>query len=76
MVDGNPRILQVSPIARPVLGEIPNVIGSFVEVMHKIWNRPYAEEIIRIFRNTLATGEAYSTPKRVEYRVDRKQAEY
>ena len=77
VVDGDFRIVQVNPVARPILGDIPNVIGSdYAELMYKMWNRPYADEIVAIFRHTLATGEAYSTPKRAEYRSDRSQEEY
>jgi len=77
VVDKDLRVVQVNPIARPVFGEISNLIGSdFAEVMHRLWGHLYAEEVVQIFRHTLATGEAYSTPKRVEYRADRKQAEY
>jgi signal transduction histidine kinase len=77
VVDGDLRVVQVNPVARPVFGGMPNLIGSdFAEVTRKMWNHGYAEEIIQIFRHTLATGEPYSTPKRAEYRVDRDQPEY
>jgi signal transduction histidine kinase len=71
------KILQVNPVGRPALGDIPNVIGAdYADVMYRMWNRDYAEEILRIFRRTIETGEPYSTPKRAEYRDDRKQIEY
>jgi signal transduction histidine kinase len=60
-----------------VFDQIPNLIGApLKEVMHRIWTPAYAEEIVEIFRHTLKTGEAYSTPKRVEFRIDRQHAEY
>jgi PAS domain S-box-containing protein len=77
VVDGSLRILQVNPMARPALGDIPDVIGTdYADLMYRMWNREYAEEIVKIFRHTLETGEPYSTPKRAEYRDDRKQLEY
>ena len=77
VVDGDLRVVQVNPVARPVLDGIPGVIGSdFAEIMHRIWTGAYAEEIVAILRHTLATGEPYSTPKRAEYRMDRGQTEF
>ena len=77
VVDGNLKILQVNPVGRPVLGDISNLIGAdYADVMYRMWNREYADEILRIFRHTIETGEPYSTPKRAEYRDDRKQIEY
>jgi PAS domain S-box-containing protein len=77
VVDSDFRILQVNPVARPVFGDIPNLIGSdFGEIQFKMWNPRYAEEVVKIFRHTLQTGEPYSTPKRAEYRADRNQPEF
>jgi PAS domain S-box-containing protein len=77
VVDGDLRIVQVNPIAKPVFDQILNLIGApLQEIMHAIWTRSYADEILQAFRHTLDTGEAYSTPKRVEFRVDRQQNEY
>ena len=60
VVDGNLRILQVNPMARPALGDIPDVIGTdYADLMYRMWNREYAEEIVKIFRHTLETGEPY-----------------
>ena len=36
----------------------------------------YADEVVRIFRHTLETGEPYVTPERVEFRLDRGVTEY
>jgi signal transduction histidine kinase len=64
-------------MARPALGDIPDVIGTdYADLMYRMWNREYAEEIVKIFRHTLETGEPYSTPKRAEYHDDRKLLEY
>jgi PAS domain S-box-containing protein len=72
LVDADFRIREVNPTARAVFGESPGLIGrSFEEVIHILWNRNYADEIINIFRHTLETGEPYATSERVEYRIDR-----
>jgi PAS domain S-box-containing protein len=77
VVDGNFRFRQVNPLAVPVFGRSTNIIGSdFVEAVRKMWTRDYADELLRIFRHTLETGEPYSNPKAAEFRVDRQQTEY
>jgi PAS domain S-box-containing protein len=76
-VNGDFRICQVNPTALPVFGEIPGLIGrDFDEVIHILWTQEYADEIVRIFRHTLETGEPYSTPERAELRSDRGVPEY
>ncbi len=78
LVDGDFVIRQVNPIALPVFGDIPGgAVGrDFAEVIHILWDEEYADEIVRIFRHTLETGEPYVTPERAEYRVDRDTIEY
>ena len=72
LVDGNFRLREVNPIARPIFGDIPHLIGrDFDEVMHILWPGHYADELVRLFRHTLETGEPYSTPERIEERRDR-----
>ena len=72
LVDGNFRIREVNPIARPIFGDIPDLIGrDFDEVMRILWPGDYADELVRLFRHTLETGEPYSTPERIEERRDR-----
>src|ERR1041384_1817796 len=73
LVDADFRIREVNPIALPVFGEIPGgVIGrAFEEIIHILWERPYADEIVKIFRRTLETGQPYVTRERVEVRRDR-----
>jgi len=73
LVDADFRIREVNPIALPVFGEIPGgVIGrDFEEIIHILWERPYADEIVKIFRRTLETGQPYVTRERVEVRRDR-----
>ena len=77
LVDADFRIREVNPIARSVFGAIPNLVGrDFDEVIHRLWAKEYADEIVRIFRHTLETGESYETPERSEYRIDRNLTEY
>ena len=77
LVDGQLRLRQVNPVARPTFGEISDLIGrDFSEVMHILWEAESADEIVQIFRHTLATGESYQTPERIQPRLDRKVTEY
>jgi CheY-like chemotaxis protein len=62
LVDQDFRIAQVNPIAAPVFGDIPDLIGrDFGEVVHRLWVKEYADELEALFRHTLATGEPYAT---------------
>ena len=77
-MDADSRIAQVNPIALQVFGNVPGgVLGrDFREIIHVLWERKYAEEVVRIFRHTLATGESYVAPERAEFRIDRNITEY
>jgi len=77
VIDADFRITEVNPAARPVFGDMPDLIGrDFSEVVHIHWPKEYAEEIVRLFRHTLETGESYSTPERIERRLDRGVIEF
>lgn len=77
VVDADFLIRDINPMARPAFGEIRDIIGrNFDEVTHIIWNQAYADEIVRLFRHTLETGESYATPERIERRSDRDAIEY
>ncbi len=72
LVDADLRIAQVNPVALPVFGDISNLIGrDFDEVVHVLWEKPYADEIMTLFRHTFETGEPYVAPERIERRSDR-----
>ena len=72
LIGGDFRIRQVNPIALPVFGDIPDLIGrDFDEVIHILWTKEYADEVVRMFRHSLETGEPYHIPERTEYRIDR-----
>jgi PAS domain S-box-containing protein len=77
LVDADFRIREVNPVALPVFGDIPHLEGrDFDEVVHLLWERPFADEIVAIFRHTLETGEPYVAPERGERRLDRDGIEY
>ena len=77
LIDADFRIQAVNPIAKPVFGKIPDLIGhDFTEVIHGLWSKKYADEIVRLFRHTLETGEPYYTPERIEERRDLGVTEY
>jgi PAS domain S-box-containing protein len=77
LVDDELRIRIVNPAARPVFGDIPDLVGrDFDEVMHILWPSAYADELVARFRHTLATGDPYVTTERGEQRLDRGVTEY
>lgn len=77
LIDADFRVSAVNPTALPVFGEIPDLIGrDFDEVIHRLWSKEYADEIVRLFRHTLETGEPYYTPERIEERLDLGVTEY
>ena len=44
VVDANFKLRDVNPTARPVFGDIPDLIGrDFGEIMRLLWPREYAE---------------------------------
>jgi PAS domain S-box-containing protein len=77
LVDQDFRIAYVNPVAAPTFGDIPDLVGNdFDSVIHRLWTKDYADEIVRIFRRTLATGEPHVTAERAELRLDRAVVEY
>ncbi|HEX6843177.1 MAG TPA: response regulator, partial [Stellaceae bacterium] len=77
LVDGDFRIRQVNPTAQPVFGNIPELIGrDFEEVIHILWPKAYADEVVARFRHALQTGEPYIMPEHIEQRLDRGVTEY
>ncbi|MFP5349004.1 MAG: ATP-binding protein [Gammaproteobacteria bacterium] len=77
LVDADFRIRQVNPRARPAFGDIPDLIGrDFEEVVRRLWPKDAADEVVRIFRHTLETGEPHETLEHIEHRLDRNVTEY
>jgi PAS domain S-box-containing protein len=72
VVDADFKLRLVNPLARPVFGGIPGLIGrDFNEVIRLLWPEQFADEIVRIFRHTLETGEPFESPESGEQRLDR-----
>jgi PAS domain S-box-containing protein len=78
LLDADFRFRAVNPIAAPVFGAIPGgVVGrDFDEIIHILWEKPYADELVAIFRHTMETGEPYIAPERGAVRADRGVVEY
>jgi PAS domain S-box-containing protein len=78
LVDADFQIREVNPVARPAFADIPGgVVGrNFDEIIHILWEREYADEIVGIFRHTLETGEPYVATERGGRRADRGVTEY
>jgi PAS domain S-box-containing protein len=77
LVDADFRIREVNPTARATFGDIPDLVGSdFDDVIHRLWPPAFADEIVRLFRHTLDTGERYVAAERSEERRDRGVAEH
>jgi len=76
LVDADLRIRQMSRQARPIFGNIGEVIGrDFVEVIHILWPPQSADEIVACFRHTLESGEPHVAIEFSEVRYDRKVRE-
>jgi signal transduction histidine kinase len=71
------RIRDVNPTATYAFRTIPNPIGrDFDEVIHSMRPKEYADEVVRIFRRVLETGEVYVTSERMEELSGRGPAEH
>jgi len=71
------KIRDVNPTASLAFRSIPNPIGqNFDEVIHSMRPKEYADEVVRIFRHVLDTGEVYVTSERMEELSGRGPAEH
>ena len=71
LLDDNFCIAQVNPYALPAFGNIPNLIGrDFSEIVHLIWPTDKANEVIKLYRHTLETGESNVKKEMIAQRVD------
>ncbi len=53
------RIRGANPVARAAFGDTPDLVGrDFDEVVHAVWPKVPADELVMHFRRTLETGEA------------------
>ncbi len=77
LVDADFRLREINPTAWPAFGEIPDLVGRDLgEVLRIQWPPAYADEVVRIFRHTLESGEPYYARERTETRLDRGIAEF
>lgn len=77
LVDGSLRIQAVNTVAKIIFGEAPAKTGNdFTKAMYELWGKEYADEITGMVQHTLATGEHYTIPERIEYRRDLHTIEY
>jgi len=77
LVDADFRIREINPTALAVFGDIPDLIGrDFDEVVRILWPSNHADEVVRLFRRTLQTGEPFGAPEHIEQRADRGVTEY
>jgi PAS domain S-box-containing protein len=65
VVDADFRVRDVNPTARLIFHDVPDVIGrDFDELIHSMRSQSYADEVVRVFRHTLETGEPYVTAEK------------
>jgi len=71
VVDARLRLQQVNPMAAPIFKRVRPLIGrDFSEVIHLLWPRPVADQVVKRFRHTLRTGEPYRSSEFAERRRD------
>lgn len=76
LIDADFRVREANPTARSVFGDIPDLIGrDFEEVIHILWAKGHADDIVRRFRHTLGTGEPFMVCRMIEERIDRRVTE-
>jgi PAS domain S-box-containing protein len=77
LVDTEFRIREINPTALAVFGDIPDLVGrDFEQVLRLMWPRNHADEVVRLFRHTLESGEPFVAPEHIEQRLDRRVTEY
>ena len=71
VVDSRFRLQQANPKALVVFSQVDSLFGrDFSEVLHIVWPRRTADEVVARFRHTLETGEPYQTLEFSERRRD------
>ncbi|HEX4275958.1 MAG TPA: PAS domain S-box protein, partial [Bryobacteraceae bacterium] len=78
LVDFDFRIRHVNPAARDTFGDIPGgVVGrDFDEIIHVLWQKDLADELVKIFHHTLSTGEPYVAGESAAQRAGTGAVEY
>jgi PAS domain S-box-containing protein len=71
LLDSELRIRSMNPLALEFFACVDDPVGrNFVEVLHLLRPKPYADEVIRRFRHTLETGEPYVVAERTVERPE------
>jgi PAS domain S-box-containing protein len=71
VVDAKFRLRQVNPRAMPDFKQIKPLIGSdFAKIVRSLWPEKVADSLIKEFRHTLSTGEAFQAPDVSDKRKD------
>jgi len=77
LLDGELRIRQVNPVARPTFTPISDLVGrDLSELLHELLEKELADELVRVFRHTLATGESHHATEQARPRHERRSPEY
>jgi signal transduction histidine kinase len=77
LIDADFRVRQMNPAALPAFEGVSDLVGrDFEEVVHILRPKLYADEIVRLFRHTLETGEPFVTPEQMQDLIDRGVPEY
>ena len=71
LVDSDLRIREVNPTAHRAFRDLADLIGrDFDEVIHILWSKNFADELVEKFRHTLVTGEPHAVAEQIEERRD------
>jgi signal transduction histidine kinase len=77
VVDADFRVRDVNPAARPTFRNVGEPLGrDFDELIHAMRPQAYADDLVRLFRHTLNTGEPYVASEKVEELSDSGPAEH
>ena len=77
MVDDEFRIRLVNRTASQIFGDTPELIGrDFDQVAHSLWTTEYADEQVKLLRDTLDSGKSHVFAERAERRFPRDVLEY
>jgi len=70
-IDSEFRLRAINKGSEAVFSGIHPLIGrDFAEIIHIIWQEPFATEVIEHFRHTLLTGESFISPTVIEERAN------
>ncbi len=71
VVDAQFRMQCINPKALPQFSKLHPLLGrDFSEIVHILWPRRVADQVVARFRHTLKTGESYQSPEFSHRRQD------